>query len=195
MAQKKRDPFYIPTDQLVLLVERMQRYESEAFEEFYRAFHDKIRGHLVVKAEIYSVADKLVDEVFSEIFRSIHKLRKPEAVVSWVNLITDHQVAAYFRKLRKEQKMQMEKKQELKSALKQESNQQETEEDIVLTPEIVRQLPKKQAEVMLLHYSNHVAVKEIAKILNVPEGTVKSRLYYGRKKLKEILTAEKRNVN
>lgn len=109
MAQKKRDPFCIPTDQLVLLVERMQRYEPEAFEEFYRLFHDKIRGHLVVRAEKYSVVDQLVDEVFSEIFRSIHKLRKPEAVVSWVSLITEHQVAAYFRKQRREQKVQMEK--------------------------------------------------------------------------------------
>ena len=90
---------------------------------------------------------------------------------------------------------QMEKKQELKSALKQENPHKEDEEDIVLTPEVAKLLPKKQAEVMLLHYGSHVAVKEIAKILNVPEGTVKSRLYYGRKNLKEILTAEKRNVN
>lgn len=112
MAQKKRDPFCIPTDQLVLLVERMQRYEPEA-------------------AQRTESADG--------------------------------------------------KKQELKRAMKQENHQRETEE-VVLTPETVKQLPKKQAEVMLLHYGNHVEVKENAKILNVPEGTVKSRLYYGRKK-------------
>jgi hypothetical protein len=34
------------------------------------------------------------------------------------------------------------------------------------------------------------ALQEIAKMLNVPEGTVKSRLYYGRKKLEEMRQKE-----
>lgn len=42
--------------------------------------------------------------------------------------------------------------------------------------------------VFLLRYGNNLSIKEIAEILECPEGTVKSRLYYTMKYLSERLT-------
>lgn len=42
--------------------------------------------------------------------------------------------------------------------------------------------------VFLLHYREEFVIKEIAQILNISEGTVKSRLFYTRKKLSEKLS-------
>jgi RNA polymerase sigma-70 factor (ECF subfamily) len=42
--------------------------------------------------------------------------------------------------------------------------------------------------VFLLHYREDFAIKEIAQILEISEGTVKSRLFYTRKKLSEKLS-------
>jgi RNA polymerase sigma-70 factor (ECF subfamily) len=39
----------------------------------------------------------------------------------------------------------------------------------------------------VLHYLEGLSLKEIADILEVPEGTVKSRLHYGREALRERL--------
>lgn len=44
--------------------------------------------------------------------------------------------------------------------------------------------------VLVLHYLEGFQVKEISEMLGIPEGTVKSRLYRGREKLKKILTEE-----
>jgi RNA polymerase sigma-70 factor (ECF subfamily) len=53
--------------------------------------------------------------------------------------------------------------------------------------EAISALPLPQRVVLVLHYLNDLSVGEIAEILQVPEGTVKSRLHYGRRALKARL--------
>ncbi len=51
----------------------------------------------------------------------------------------------------------------------------------------IRKLPKDFRDAVLLHYYQGYGITEIAEMLNVPEGTISSRLSRGRKKLQEIL--------
>lgn len=51
----------------------------------------------------------------------------------------------------------------------------------------VSRLPFAQRVVVALYYMNDLSVQEIAEILEIPEGTVKSRLHYGRLSLKRQL--------
>lgn len=55
-------------------------------------------------------------------------------------------------------------------------------------------LPLPQRIVVVLHYLNDQSVEQIADILSVPEGTVKSRLHYGRKELRRRLGLERELV-
>ena len=51
----------------------------------------------------------------------------------------------------------------------------------------IRKLPAEFRDVILLHYYQNYGIAEIAQMLNVPEGTISSRLSRGRKKLEDIL--------
>ena len=51
----------------------------------------------------------------------------------------------------------------------------------------VHQLPAAFREVVLLHYYQNFGISEIAQMLDLPEGTISSRLSRGRKKLEAIL--------
>jgi RNA polymerase sigma-70 factor (ECF subfamily) len=51
----------------------------------------------------------------------------------------------------------------------------------------VSTLPLPQRVVIVLYYLNDLSLSEISDILEVPEGTIKSRLYYGRLALKKSL--------
>ena len=53
--------------------------------------------------------------------------------------------------------------------------------------EYVREVSEAYRTVLLLYYYSGYSVKETAAILNVPEGTVKSRLARARKKLRQII--------
>lgn len=54
----------------------------------------------------------------------------------------------------------------------------------------VARLPEKMRLVILMHYMEELSVEEIAAILHVPEGTVKSRLYHARVRLKENMEGD-----
>jgi len=54
----------------------------------------------------------------------------------------------------------------------------------------MKELPWEQRVVVVLFYLNEIPVHEIAELLDCPEGTVKSRLYYSRRKLRKILQGE-----
>lgn len=52
-------------------------------------------------------------------------------------------------------------------------------------------LPDEQREIVLLREVEGLAYKEIAEVMDIPEGTVMSRLYYARKKLQAALKDQK----
>ena len=51
----------------------------------------------------------------------------------------------------------------------------------------VHKLPPAFREVILLHYYQNFGISEIARMMDLPEGTISSRLSRGRKKLETIL--------
>lgn len=64
------------------------------------------------------------------------------------------------------------------------------EEDYTELYEAVDKLPEKLRITVILFYFREMDVRETAKVLNIPQGTVKSRLSKARKLLKEELTDE-----
>ena len=71
--------------------------------------------------------------------------------------------------------------------------------DEIDTRNLIKSLSKDLKETVTLYYLEDFSVKEIAKILGVPEGTVKSRLSRARKDLEKILIKneemERRDLN
>ena len=53
--------------------------------------------------------------------------------------------------------------------------------------EAMARLPDEQRMILSLHYSEEMSVVEIAALLSVPAGTVKSRLFHARNRLKDAL--------
>ena len=67
------------------------------------------------------------------------------------------------------------------------SVQNEQTEDKILLESALSALDQASREVIVLYYYEEMSVKEVAQTLGILEGTVKSRLYFARKKLKRIV--------
>lgn len=65
---------------------------------------------------------------------------------------------------------------------------EESEDEDILR--LIMKMPKQHQEVLILYYYDEFSTKEIAQILNIPPGTVKSRLARGRKQLRDLLEME-----
>jgi RNA polymerase sigma-70 factor, ECF subfamily len=64
---------------------------------------------------------------------------------------------------------------------------QEPNEEWQQLEQAISSLPFPQRMVVVLYYVNDLSLQEISNILDVPVGTVKSRLYYGREVIKKKL--------
>ena len=60
--------------------------------------------------------------------------------------------------------------------------------------ECVNNLPDKMRIVILLYYMENLKVSEIAELLHVPPGTVKSRLHIAKEKLAFLMKADRREA-
>ncbi len=59
--------------------------------------------------------------------------------------------------------------------------------DVARLRSALAELPHEQRAILSLHYLDGMPVAEIAAALDVPKGTVKSRLYHARNRLKQTL--------
>jgi len=59
----------------------------------------------------------------------------------------------------------------------------------------VDRLPEAHRVVVILYYLEGLDVSEVALALDVPEGTIKSRLYYARQKLREAIAVQPAGVS
>lgn len=78
---------------------------------------------------------------------------------------------------------------DIELAERQEDPQQQAiqREQREIVRDCVNRLPEKSRMVILLYYTEGFTEKEIAEIMEIPVGTVKSRLYHARKKLQSML--------
>lgn len=63
-------------------------------------------------------------------------------------------------------------------------------EDRLTVREAILKVPEEQRAVLILSYYHDMQQKEIAEVLDIPVGTVKSRLHNGIKKLKQLLEVD-----
>lgn len=66
------------------------------------------------------------------------------------------------------------------------------------TRDLIKKLDEDLREVVVLYYFENFSIKEISKIVKIPEGTVKSRLSRARKELEKTLIKndkERRDIN
>lgn len=120
-------------------------------------------------------------DAFSEtsyrICERINSLKKPEAFKSWAMSIL---VNICREQIRKNKNVVFLSNEDMPS------DEYETDDSSIMSIDIARALDslcKKHREVLILRYYSDLEVKEIARILGISEGTVKSRIHYALKKL------------
>ena len=130
-----------------------------------------------------------LQEALIKMYRNIEKLECKEAFNAWSRRII---VNCCYDLINRNKKVV-----DITSKLTE--NFEEQREDIYNCEDsLVQTLEKIEPDLRLtatLYYYNDLSTKEIGKILEIPVGTVKSRLARAREKLYEILQEERRAVN
>ena len=160
-----------------------QSSDRAAFRLLYRRYEKRVRATLYQLCG-ESMLDDLVQEVFFRAWKGLPKLRQPKTFSTWLyricwNTACDQRRA--FAQLREQSKM-LPKQEPFEDSA--DLNQMHYQ---ALVQQGLQALSFEQRAVIVLHDLEDVPQKEVAHILDIPVGTVKSRLFHARKALREFL--------
>jgi len=175
---KTRDQLYEE-----LLVLRSQRGDAQALDELVGRFQHRLWRHAYQLLGEEDGAWEVLQEGWLAIIKGLPSVRDPAAFARWTYRIITNKAADWLRKCRREELVFTD----------------EVAEDVGPVRAVLRGndpvkaalqlLPASSRALLSLRYGGDLSILEIATILGVPEGTVKSRLHRVREALRALLEA------
>lgn len=153
--------------------------------------HYKMVRQLIYNMTGKNEIDDLTQEAFVKIWQGLSAFSSQSSLKTWIYRITINVTIDYLRK----QKSEKNKKDNLATELNLQKELQRSNEISSYinfnNPELVQktllQLEEVTRSMLILFYFEEKNIKDISKILEIPTGTVKSRLHNARKEFKHIL--------
>jgi RNA polymerase sigma-70 factor (ECF subfamily) len=183
-----------------VLVARCKGNDLTAFDEIVERYQHKIYGYVKRLVGNETDAEDITQEVFLKALNSLHRFREESSLQTWLFRIATNLCRDAHRRRQREKGWL--------SLWRQADEQSETEEGGLVDPpddrfnpeklllreelgamlsKAMEQLPLAMREVLILHDVEQMPYEEIAQALGVPLGTVKSRLFHARARLRESL--------
>lgn len=135
-------------------------------------------------------AEDVASETFLAAYKAIGRYSGRAELSTWLWTIVYRQGINYLRKNRKQGQLEPELDEQVVGSKEPEpatSIQGREREKIVW--EAVERLPRLWAMAVILYYREEKSVADIAKIMQIKENTVKTYLFRGRDKLKQVLAS------
>ena len=172
-------------------VRRLQRGETDAFELLVRR-HEKTIFNLVYRMlGDYDEAAEISQEVFLSAFRAVGQFRGDANFSTWLYRIALNHASTRRKTLGTKQRkiMSIENADPLSDPQPDPSDVLEKKEIRERVQSALNQLDPEDAEVILLRDLQDIPYDEVARMLEIPIGTVKSRLHRARRALKSRLAS------
>ena len=176
--KKSRDQIYNE-----LLVIKSQQGDREAFNELVGRWQKRLWNYAYHVTGTEPAAWDIVQESWHGIIKGIRKLNDASLFGSWAFRIVNNKCADWLHKQRQQHKLD----DELVKNIRDESERPDSNDKSEKLLEAVRKLSPERRALVTLRYREGFDIEQIAQILGVPEGTVKSRLHRTLNQLKEIV--------
>ena len=184
-------------DQDSSLVERCLGGDDAAWEDLVRLHTRRVYGLCYRFTGSDAEAQDLTQEVFLRIFRSLRSFRSAEgSFVTWLARLTRNLLIDHYRRTRQERvtdsiEEQLPMLEEHVSPAARPEGMVAGREASEILQAALQKLSPELRETVILRDLQEMEYREIAQVLKVPEGTVKSRLNRGRGELGRILRKQK----
>jgi RNA polymerase sigma-70 factor (ECF subfamily) len=168
-----------------LLVTQFQRGQVKAFDGIVGLWERSLFYYLRRLAASEADAWDLLQETWLKAFRGIGKLRDPRALPAFLYTTARNTAVSRLR-------IKGNQHEDARPNGSADASSLDCAfiafDDAEQVHHALDQLPLPQREALTLYFLQDLAIEEIARVLDVPEGTVKSRLHYGKQAIKKILT-------
>jgi RNA polymerase sigma-70 factor (ECF subfamily) len=179
-----------------ILARRARDGDDAAFDELVRLYHGKIYGLVYNMTSNRQDTEDLLQEVFTKAYSSLAKFKGNSSFYTWVYRIAINRTINFLKKRKKKQALSLDNVEggiERDPAYVELSSRESQVRDVGIGElqeklnEALLTLSEKHRAVVVLHDIQGIPHNEIARMLGVSEGTLRSRLFYARQQLQTEL--------
>jgi RNA polymerase sigma-70 factor, ECF subfamily len=169
-----------------VLIGRIANGDRLAMQVLFARHHVKVYRFVLRFLRNESAAEDLISEVFLDVWRQAGKFEGRSAVSTWLLSVARFKALSVLRR-----RTEAELDEETAAAIEDQADDPETalakKDKGAALRRCLEKLSAEHREIIDLVYYHEKSVAEAAGIVGIPEATVKTRMFYARKKLSELL--------
>ncbi|WGX77520.1 sigma-70 family RNA polymerase sigma factor (plasmid) [Paraclostridium bifermentans] len=176
------------------LVSKCKNGDSQAFSDLYSLTYQKVYFLSLSILKDKSMAEDATQEVFLIVLKSLDKLESPKLFIAWINKITYNYCIKELSKVKKFGNVHSDY---VFPTLHDNSKDVDPIESYILKESncelmnLINKLSSIHSTILILKYFDELKISEIAYVLSISEGTVKSRLSNAKKNLYKLYSEER----
>ncbi len=169
-----------------VLIGRIAGGDRLALQVLYARHHVRVYRFVLRLVRNEATAEDLIGEVFLDVWRQAQKFEGRSAVSTWMLSIARFKALSVLRR-RTEQELD----DEAVGAIEDHADDPEIalakKDKGLALRQCLSNLSADHREIVDLVYYHEKSVEEVAELIGIPQATVKTRMFYARKKLSELL--------
>lgn len=172
------------------LVLRAQAGSVDAFNLLAKRWHKPVLRHAYGLTQRHDAAADVAQESWVVVAKTLRSLNDPACFRRWLFRIVSRKSVDWIRGRQRDRKLAERVAHESRpETLPDDSNDSDdsTESDVARLREGMQRLSTEQRTLLRMLYQEKMTVAEISEALEIPAGTVKSRLFHARGELKNLL--------
>ena len=171
-----------------VLIGRIANGDRLAMQVLFARHHVRVFRFVVRLVRNESTAEDLISDVFLDVWRQAGRFEGRSAVSTWLLSIARFKALSALRR-RPDEELDDETAGAIEDQADDPEIALEKKDKSVLIRKCLMGLSAEHREIVDLVYYHEKSVEEVAEIVGIPENTVKTRMFYARKKLSELLKA------
>jgi len=172
-----------------VLIARVANGDRLAMQVLFARHHVRVYRFVLRLVRNESAAEDLIGEVFLDVWRQAAKFEGRAAVSTWMLSIARFKALSALRR-----RTDDELDEETVGAIADQADDPEVvlakKDKGAALRQCLSKLSAEHREIIDLVYYHERSVADVASIVGIPEATVKTRMFYARKKLSELLKAQ-----
>jgi RNA polymerase sigma-70 factor, ECF subfamily len=171
-----------------VLIGRIAQGDRLAMQVLFARHHVRVYRFVLRLVRNEASAEDLISEVFLDVWRQADRFEGRSAVSTWLLAIARFKALSSMRR-RPDEELDEEAAGAIEDASDTPEVSLQKKDKSGLLRKYLEQLSREHREVIDLVYYHEKSIEEVAEIVGIPEATVKTRMFYARKKLSELLKA------
>jgi len=172
-------------DEEIALISRIVAGDMEAFEQLYRAYHARLDRFLSLMTSRRTVVEEALNDTMLVVWRRAETYNRQSKVSTWIFAIAYRTALKALRS--QDEPVELNPDDE---PLSQDTGPEQSLMAVQTRSAVLRALESLSAEqrsALVLTYFHDLPYAEIARIVDCPVDTVKTRVFHGRRRLRAML--------